>query len=76
MAAEHYGAQWYRHGLACYPVGSSRLPIRARNSLTVTSATRWNIGSEGGLKLADVADTGMLTTTGSAELADGIFCIL
>src|SRR5450759_2215442 len=36
MAAQHYGAQWYRHRLACYPIGSSRLPIRAGKSLTVT----------------------------------------
>lgn len=30
MAAQHYGAQWYPHGLARYLVGPSRLPIRAR----------------------------------------------
>jgi hypothetical protein len=44
MAAQHYGAQWYRHRLACYPIGSSRLPIRAGKSLTVTSATEWKMG--------------------------------
>jgi hypothetical protein len=43
MAALHYGAQWYPHGLARYLVGASRLPIRARKSLTVTQAPRWNI---------------------------------